>query len=215
MATTDALIDEACPECGFDGPHSLFPAETPDEPTMAECGDSECGAEWRHAEPVQPASPTPAPAEPEPAAAEPEPEPMCSVTELHGGCGPLELEALRALDREMYGGDVPRARVAELLVHIADARQTEGRPLPQWAELSDLDKGCALLYLHKADYEGGDYARVHYPAKFLDNPLLASLPPGGACDYAEVFEEAALELHDAEHARLYDAALAATTRPGA
>lgn len=53
--TTLNLTDYACPECGYDGPHLLFPPESPDEPTMAECGDGECGVEWRHAEPEQPA----------------------------------------------------------------------------------------------------------------------------------------------------------------
>jgi len=44
--TAGMLLDYGCPECGYDGPHTLILVEAPGEPDRAECGDSECAAEF-------------------------------------------------------------------------------------------------------------------------------------------------------------------------
>ena len=55
--------------------------------------------------------------------------------------------------------------------------------LPTWAQMSDLDKGAALLHLHKREWEGADYAEENYPARYFEHPALTSLnaivPPAG------------------------------------
>lgn len=57
--------------------------------------------------------------------------------------------------------------------------QTTG--LPSWPEMSDLDKGAALLHLHKCDSEGAGYAIENYPARYFDDPRLTALSPREAC----------------------------------
>lgn len=82
--------------------------------------------------------------------------------------------------------------------------------LPTWAELSDLDKGAALLFLHKRDWEGEDYAMDNYPARYFDDPRLTSLSPRKACRHAISVEDDADKagaLKPPEFDRLYDAAL--------
>jgi len=79
--------------------------------------------------------------------------------------------------------------------------------LPGWDELSDLDKGAALMHLWKRDSEGDDYAIENYPAKFIEDPRLTVLDHEDACDHAARFEEIAEELDPSEHSRLYDLAL--------
>ena len=85
-------------------------------------------------------------------------------------------------------------------------------PLPTWAEMSDLDKGAALLHLHKRDWEGGDYAEENYPAEYFEHPALVALKPREACRHAvsvETDAEKAGALKMPEYERLYDLALAA------
>lgn len=79
--------------------------------------------------------------------------------------------------------------------------------LPRWNDLTDLDKGAALLHLHKREWEGGDYAEEHYPAVFYDHPTLTAMDSGAACDYATSLDEHADALDTNEYARLYDLAL--------
>jgi hypothetical protein len=85
-----------------------------------------------------------------------------------------------------------------------------GTTLPAWAEMSDLDKGAALLHLHKRDREGEEYAVDNYPARYFDHPGLTALSPRDACRHAVSVEddaERAGALHGAEYERLYDRAL--------
>jgi hypothetical protein len=84
--------------------------------------------------------------------------------------------------------------------------------LPTWAEMTDLDKGAALLHLHKRDWEGEDYAEENYPARYFDHPALTALTEREACRHAVSVEDAAERagaLRGAEYERLYDLALAA------
>ncbi len=79
--------------------------------------------------------------------------------------------------------------------------------LPTWDQMSDLDKGAALLHLHKRDVEGGRYATENYPARYLDDPRLAALDRVEASRHTARFRREANELNDAEYTRLYDLAL--------
>jgi hypothetical protein len=81
--------------------------------------------------------------------------------------------------------------------------------LPQWDDLSDLDRGAALLHIHKRDYEGREYAIENYPARYFDHPALTALDAIDASDHAATLETTALDLEPGEYERLYDLALAA------
>jgi hypothetical protein len=84
--------------------------------------------------------------------------------------------------------------------------------LPGWDEMTDLDKGAALMHLHKREWEGEEYAESDYPCRYFDHPALVALSPLGASRHAAgLYDEAdALTARDPqEHGRLYDAALAA------
>jgi hypothetical protein len=83
-------------------------------------------------------------------------------------------------------------------------------PLPTWAEMTDLDKGAALLHLHKREWEGADYAIENYPAEYFDHPALVALSPLQACRHAASVEDDADDagmLGGDEYRRLYDLAL--------
>lgn len=84
--------------------------------------------------------------------------------------------------------------------------------LPAWAEMSDLDKGAALLHLHKRDYEGVSYAVENYPCRYLDDPRLTALDAKAASRHAAQFGGEAEALTGEEYERLYDAALAEPDR---
>jgi hypothetical protein len=84
--------------------------------------------------------------------------------------------------------------------------------LPTWDEMSDLDKGAALLHLRKVTTEGKGYATENYPAEYFDHSALTALDEKTASRHArglfargdyEAFEV----LGEDEYARLYDAAL--------
>lgn len=85
--------------------------------------------------------------------------------------------------------------------------------LPGWDDMSDLDKGAALLHMHKRINEGDDYAIENYPAKFIEDPRLTGLSAEDACAHvARLFPyeddyEALWEEHGNEVTRLYDLAL--------
>ena len=82
--------------------------------------------------------------------------------------------------------------------------------LPTWAQMTDLDKGAALLHLHKRDWEGGEYAEENYPARYFDHPALVALSPLQACRHAVSVEDGAERagaLRMPEYERLYDLAL--------
>jgi hypothetical protein len=82
--------------------------------------------------------------------------------------------------------------------------------LPTWAQMTDLDKGAALLHLHKRDWEGEEYAIDNYPARYFDHPALTALKPREACRHAVSVEPDADDagaLKMPEYERLYDLAL--------
>ena len=82
--------------------------------------------------------------------------------------------------------------------------------LPTWAQMTDLDKGAALLHLHKREWEGVEYAIENYPARYFDHPALVALTPLQACRHAASVEDdadGAGALGGDEYGRLYDLAL--------
>ena len=80
--------------------------------------------------------------------------------------------------------------------------------LPTWAQMSDLDKGTALLHLNKCASEGSNYAAENYPARYFDHPALTALTPEEACQHALSLEDDADQAwRDGEAMRLYDLAL--------
>jgi hypothetical protein len=84
--------------------------------------------------------------------------------------------------------------------------------LPAWAQMTDLDRGAALLHLHKREWEGDDYAESDYPCRYFDNPALTALTPLQACRHAVSVEQDADRagaLGPPEYDRLYDLALSA------
>lgn len=103
------------------------------------------------------------------------------------------------------------ATLAEAGVTPADYRSAVRalNPLPTWDEMSDLDKGAALLHDHKRDSEGADYAVENYPCRYLDDPSLTALDGEDASEHAaEVCGEDVFErLGGSEYERLYDLAL--------
>jgi hypothetical protein len=82
-------------------------------------------------------------------------------------------------------------------------------PLPGWDEMSDLDKGAALLHDHKRESEGADYAVENYPCSYIEDPRLTALDGEDASEHAaevcggDVFDR----LGAGEYRRLYDLAL--------
>lgn len=90
---------------------------------------------------------------------------------------------------------------------------TEAQGLPDWADMSDLDRGCALLFLWACHGECSDaYAREHYPCRYRDDPRLVELTPDDACRHAGGFGWYSVvrdRIGNAETKRLYDLALAA------
>lgn len=90
----------------------------------------------------------------------------------------------------------------------------EASGLPAWDEMSDLDKGAALLFVWKCHWERSyGYARDNYPATYIDDERLRALDPDEACRHgsnvAGMWKEANERLGAEETQRLYDLALAA------
>ena len=56
--------------------------------------------------------------------------------------------------------------------------------LKGWDGLSDRDKACVVAYWGKCDTEGQQYAQENYPARFVEDFVLANLTRAEACDYA-------------------------------
>lgn len=81
--------------------------------------------------------------------------------------------------------------------------------LPTWDQMSDLDKGAALLHIHKVLREGVGYATEHYPCEYLHDPRLTSLDRAEASRHARQLatSTAVAQLSDDEFTRLYDLAL--------
>lgn len=86
---------------------------------------------------------------------------------------------------------------------------TKETTLPTWNEMSDLDKGAALLHAWKRDREGSSYAVEHYPARYFDHPALLALDEKAACHHAAKATKGWRDLDVTEFDRLYDDALAA------
>lgn len=83
-----------------------------------------------------------------------------------------------------------------------------------WDELSDLDKGAALLHLHKISRDGRRYAVDHYPAQYFDHPELVVLDAEQASSHAYTLRGHTRSLSDEEYDRLYDIALDADIARG-
>lgn len=125
------------------------------------------------------------------------------------GESPLDVWRVVARGREV-------ATVEPTITWPGEAEQPTDA-LPSWGDLSDVDKGCALLHAWKVDQEGRDYAVENYPAKFHDHPDLTALQPIEACAYVDALNidlsdnDAVLigdrELSWDEYQRLYDLAL--------
>ncbi|MEU8158149.1 hypothetical protein AB0B94_31225 [Micromonospora sp. NPDC048986] len=87
----------------------------------------------------------------------------------------------------------------------------EASGLPAWDAMTDLDRGAALMHVHKRRREGASYAREHYPVRYSDHPLLIILVAEDirtACRHAAIVAgNVADGLTDDEYGRLYDLAL--------
>jgi hypothetical protein len=59
------------------------------------------------------------------------------------------------------------------------------RTLPGWGDLTDIDRGAALLYASAVSNEGHEYACENYPARFRDHPILTQLRPHETCAYVD------------------------------
>jgi hypothetical protein len=84
--------------------------------------------------------------------------------------------------------------------------------LPAWAEMTDLDKGAALLHVWKRRQEGSAYATEHYPARYLTDPTLVALDRKAASRHAVSvtggYKAIRAQLGKDEYDRLYEQALA-------
>jgi hypothetical protein len=91
------------------------------------------------------------------------------------------------------------------------ARNVTPASLPSWQDMTDLDRGAALLHMWKREWEGESYAVAEYPCTYFDAPALVALGPLDACahaahvcgSYSQIFDQ----LGQTEHDRLYDLAL--------
>lgn len=95
--------------------------------------------------------------------------------------------------------------------------------LPTWEEMTDLDKGAALLHVAKRATEADDYAISDSPCRYLDHPQLTTLTPTQAsahaaqvCGYGQqpdgdfhYYDDVCERIGEAEADRLYDLAAAA------
>lgn len=86
--------------------------------------------------------------------------------------------------------------------------------LPTWDEMSDLDKGAALLHAWKRSWEGPSYAVENYPAEYLEDPRLMTLGRKDACKHAARVTKGWQDWDIDETTRLYDAALDASREHG-
>jgi hypothetical protein len=88
----------------------------------------------------------------------------------------------------------------------------ESAGLPSWDDMTDLDRGAALMFVWKAKWEGSYmYARENYPARYVVHPTLRSLDDTEACHHASAvtgsWDEAKNRLGTDAVQRLYDLAL--------
>lgn len=120
------------------------------------------------------------------------------------GHAPIELYGLSAALRDFL--NQPETRE---LIRIAERREyTEMMAaLPGWDEMSDRDKGAALMHLHKREHEDHSYAVENYPCKYIDDPRLTVLDVKDACGHAAQFDYMVEDMDGDEHERLYNLAL--------
>lgn len=90
----------------------------------------------------------------------------------------------------------------------------ETTTLPTWDEMSDLDKGAALMHAHKRSREGAPYAVEHYPAAYFDHPALLALGEEAASQHAATVTKGWRDWDPDEFARLYDLACYTDRKPG-
>lgn len=79
--------------------------------------------------------------------------------------------------------------------------------IPTWEQMSDLDKGAALMHAHKREWEGASYAVEHYPAEYFDHPALLALGEKAASKHAARVTKGWDDWDPDEVARLYDLAV--------
>ena len=95
---------------------------------------------------------------------------------------------------------------------------TETRRLPLWEDMTDVDRGAALMFLWKCHWERNfQYARENYPCTYRGHPDLVALSERDACSHAgQIVKEltgqwghVAINAHlgEAEFDRLYNLAL--------
>lgn len=84
--------------------------------------------------------------------------------------------------------------------------------LSGWDGMSELDRGAALMFVWKVEWERSyRYARENYPARYVEDPLLVSLDDEDSCRHARIVtgghREILAKLGNDEHQRLYNLAL--------
>ena len=83
--------------------------------------------------------------------------------------------------------------------------------LPTWEQMSDLDKGAALLHLHKREWEGAELRRGELPGPLLRAPgadrAERETPPAGMPCRWRATPSRAGALKGEEYIRLYELAL--------
>lgn len=122
-------------------------------------------------------------------------------------------DARTALQAHAASQDTSDAALVEAArKFVAAADRLAFISLPGWDDMSDLDKGAALMHLHKRENEGADYAVENYPCRYLDDPRLTGLDGETASEHAAQFEDQAEGLSGEEHERLYELALNAERR---
>jgi hypothetical protein len=87
---------------------------------------------------------------------------------------------------------------------------TDNTNLPAWEQMTDLDKGAALLHLWKCENEGDEYATEEYPAEYFDDQALTALDDEAASRHAQSLfgdEDPFDAVGDDEYHRLYELAL--------
>jgi len=88
--------------------------------------------------------------------------------------------------------------------------------LPTWDIMTELDKGCALLFVWKVHWEKSfPYAKNNYPCQYKEHPDLRSLDKAPSCRHARIvtggYKEVYKKLGGEEFHRLYNMALAQRT----
>lgn len=156
--------------------------------------------------------------------------PERSFREIPPGMGACTVcdELIEHLAQRPRVGERRKLKVHEMDGQRCAGSQQPGLPwieaarLPAWDELSDVDKGRALMFVWKCKWEGSfGYAKEHYPATFRDHPMLGDLPVDVRCRYARDVSRAGIpftaemstldvarkRLGDDEFDRLYNLAL--------